>query len=107
MVAIEALLNLGVKLDDLPKLPGNMNADWLNSVVKAKSQVISREFKDAIKSVKSLDTSVRNHIKTPLYKRESNFIAFFTALTSKHRNSKSIRTCAIFKWRIFERDFFV
>ena len=59
MVAIEALLNLGVKLDDLPKLPGNMNADWLNSVVKAKSQVISRDFKDAIKSVKSLDTSVR------------------------------------------------
>lgn len=58
MVAIEALLSLGVKLDDLPKLPANMSADWLNSVVKAKSQVVSRDFKDAIKSVKSLDTNV-------------------------------------------------
>lgn len=58
MVAIEALLSLGVKLDDLPKLPANTNADWLNSVVKAKSQVVSRDFKDAIKSVKSLDTNV-------------------------------------------------
>ena len=58
MVAIEALLNLGLKLDDLLKMLPNLNVDWLNSVVKAKSHVISRDFKDAIKSIKSLDTNV-------------------------------------------------
>lgn len=28
IVAIEALLNLGVKLDDLPKIPAASNTDW-------------------------------------------------------------------------------
>jgi hypothetical protein len=28
IVAIEALLNMGVKLESLPKLPPNMNTDW-------------------------------------------------------------------------------
>ena len=63
MVATEALLNLGVKLDDMPNKSStstNVNVDWLNTVIKAKSQVISREFKDAIKSIKSLDTNVIN-----------------------------------------------
>ena len=57
VVAIEALLNLGVKLENLPKLPSNMNTDWLNAYLQGKSHLISREYKDAIKVFKNMDSS--------------------------------------------------
>ncbi len=28
LVAIEALLNLGVKLDEIPKIPSSMTSEW-------------------------------------------------------------------------------
>ena len=30
MVAVEALLNLGVKFDELPKLPDNIRTEWFD-----------------------------------------------------------------------------
>ena len=60
IVAIEALLNLGVKLEDLPKLPPNISTEWLNMYIKGKSNLISRDYKEAIKSFKTLDYNVEN-----------------------------------------------
>ncbi|RNA21357.1 anaphase-promoting complex subunit 7-like [Brachionus plicatilis] len=58
IVAIEALLNLGLKMDDLPKMPSNISTDWLNIYLKGKSNLISRDYKEAIKSFKTLDSNL-------------------------------------------------
>jgi hypothetical protein len=57
-VAIEELLNLGVKLDELPKIPTNMNSEWLSTYLKGKSHLVSREYKEAIKHLKTIDLNV-------------------------------------------------
>jgi len=57
LMAIEALLTLGVKLDELPKIPCNMNPEWLNRYLKGKSHLESREYKESIKCWKSIDLS--------------------------------------------------
>lgn len=57
LVAIEALLSLGVKLEELPKIPTNMNTEWLNTYLKGKSHLVSREYKEAIRSLKTLDAN--------------------------------------------------
>jgi hypothetical protein len=33
MVAVEALLNLGVKFDELPKLPDNIRTEWFDLIL--------------------------------------------------------------------------
>lgn len=57
LIAIEALLSLGVKLDELPKIPSNMSTEWLNTYLKGKSHIVAREYKEAIKSLKVIDTN--------------------------------------------------
>ena len=57
-MAIEALLNLGVKLKDLPKSSVQENSEWLKIYLKGKSNLINREYKEAIKTFKAIDTSV-------------------------------------------------
>jgi len=61
-VAVEALLNLGVKFDELPKLPDNIRTEWLESYLKGKSNLISRDYKEAIKNFKNLDSNVKKII---------------------------------------------
>lgn len=58
MVAYEALLNLGVKLDELPKPPDNIRSDWLEAYLKGKSNLITRDYKESIKNFKNLDSTV-------------------------------------------------
>lgn len=55
LVAIEALLTLGVKLDELPKIPCNLSTEWTKTYIKGKSHLVSREYKEAIKNLKSID----------------------------------------------------
>ena len=55
---MEALLNLGVKLDELPKSAVQANSEWLNIYLKGKSNLINREYKEAIKTFKAIDTTV-------------------------------------------------
>nr|CAI5840221.1 unnamed protein product [Callosobruchus analis] len=56
--AIENLLKLGVKGTDVSSLIVDLSSEvsWLNQWVKAQAQMNAREFANAIKSFKSLDT---------------------------------------------------
>ena len=56
--AVDSLLNMGIKLEHIPKGPSNMNIDWLNSFLKGKSHLISRDYKDAVKIFKKIDSNV-------------------------------------------------
>lgn len=57
IVAYEALLNLGVKIEELPKLPDNIRSEWLDTYLKGKNNLVSRDYKEAIKNFKNLDSS--------------------------------------------------
>lgn len=68
MVAIEALLSLGLKMDDLPKIPSNISTDFLNMYLKGKSNMICRDYREAIKSFKTLDSNVTFQKSMNLFK---------------------------------------
>jgi len=55
LVALDALLSLSVKIDELPKLPASVNVEWLNLYIKGKSHLHAREYKEAIQHFMHLD----------------------------------------------------
>jgi tetratricopeptide (TPR) repeat protein len=60
LVSIEALLNLGIKYEELTKICTHANTEWLNLYIKGKSNIIAREYKEAVSTFKTLDLTF-NH----------------------------------------------
>ena len=56
LVSIEALINLGVKYDELTKICSHSNIEWLNSYIKGKCHLVAREYKEAVANFKNLDS---------------------------------------------------